>query len=71
MGLALTTFALIALPIATAHGATVPDDGDSWSEYANWVDAYYDGWNPACGLTLQIIAPQTAGAYVVGAGSVG
>ncbi len=70
-GLALTTFALIALPIATAHGVSVPDDGDAWSEYAVWVDAYYDGWNPECGLTLQIITPQTAGDYVVGAGSVG
>ena len=70
-GLTLTTFALIALPIATAHGATVPDDGDSWSEYANWVEAYNDGWNPECGLTLQIITPHTAGDWVVGAGSVG
>ena len=70
-GLALTTLALIALPIATAHGATIPDDGDSWSEYANWVEAYDDGWNPECGLTLQIITPHTAGDWVVGAGSVG
>jgi len=69
--LTLTTFALIALPIATAHGATVPDDGDSWSEYANWVEAYNDGWNPECGLTLQIITPHTEEEYVVGAGSVG
>jgi len=70
-GLTLTIFALVALPIAAAHGATIPDDGDSWSEYAVWVDAYYDGWNPECGLTLQIVTPQTAGDYVVGAGSVG
>ncbi len=67
----LTTFALIALPIATAHGVTVPLDGDSWSEYDNWVDAYYDGWSPECGLTLQTITPQTAGDSMVGMGSVG
>ena len=69
--LTLTTYALIALPIATAHGATVPADGDSWSEYDNWPEAYYDGWVPECGLTLQIITPHTAEDYVVGAGSVG
>jgi hypothetical protein len=70
-GLTLTTFAVIALPIAMAYGATIPVDGDSWSEYANWVEAYYDGWNPECGLTLQTITPQTAEDCMVGAGSVG
>jgi hypothetical protein len=69
--LTLSTLILIAILTATAHGATIPDGGDSWSEYANWVDAYNDGWYPECGLTLQIITPQTAGDYVVGAGSVG
>jgi hypothetical protein len=59
-GLTLTILALIALPIATTHGATIPDDRDSWNEYANWVEAYNDGWNPECGLTLQIITPHTA-----------
>ncbi len=69
--LTLSTFALATLSITTAHAGTVPDDGDSWSEYANWVEAYNDGWNPECGLTLQIITPNTAGDWVVGAGSVG
>jgi hypothetical protein len=69
--LTLPTFALAALSITTAHAGTVPVDGDSWSEYANWVEAYNDGWNPECGLTLQIITPNTAGDGVIGAGSVG
>lgn len=70
----LTIFALvtlIALPVPTAHGGTVPGDGDSWSEYDNWPDAYYDGWVPECGLTLQVITPHTAADCMVGAGSVG
>jgi len=62
---------LPAFGAITSHAETVPDDGDRWSEYDNWVEALEDGWSTECGLTLQLITPHTGGDHMVGEGSVG
>jgi hypothetical protein len=60
--------ALVLLAAAALPAATLPPDGDSWSDYANWVEAYNDGWRVGCGITLQLVTPTDC---QVGSSSVG
>ncbi len=60
--------ALLLLAAGAVPAVTLPPDGDSWSDYANWVEAYDDGWRVGCGITLQLVTPADC---QVGSSSVG